>query len=80
MNADKPTCEAAARLLSPEMAPFMRLLADERSRTLEHLAEAPAEVVGKLQGRAQAFKAIMDFVESAPAALTKMAGRKAHVE
>lgn len=67
--------EAANRLRAPEFTPFIGWLARERDEVLEHLALAPAEHIGRLQGDAARLKKILDLIEGAPAALDRMAGQ-----
>ena len=66
--------EAVNRLRAPEFKPFLDWLAVERCAVLEHMAVAPPEHIGRLQGDAGRLKKILDLIEGAQAALGRTVG------
>jgi hypothetical protein len=62
----KPTnqvYEAAMKLLSPEMKPFLEWLEAERMEALELGSMAKLDVVQVVQGQAQGYKRVLDVVK-----------------
>lgn len=71
MNPTKQAYEAAAKLQSPEMKPFLDWLMEERARDLEFLSVAKPEITQVLQGRTQAFGQIIGIIQESRDILEK---------
>ena len=74
MKINRQVYEAALRLQSPEMVPFLNWIRTERQGILEKLTTAPAEVLPILQGEARQLGAILNLVESARVELDRNEG------
>lgn len=65
MKADRKVVEAAARMNTLELAPFVVYLRETRAEYLELLTTAPESHLLILQGKAQAVTQILDVIDTA---------------
>ena len=68
----KQVYEAALRLRSPELKPFLDWVRKERAETMEMLTAAPESSLQKLQGKAQCLGSVLRLVEDAQVHLERM--------
>ena len=76
INPSIAVLKAVLVLKSPELAPFTGWLRQELGVTLELLTTAPESNLQVLQGKAQVLASILNLIETAPAVLNKLEGRK----
>ncbi len=71
MKPSTQVYEAAMKMLSPEMRPFLEWIEAERTEALELGSMAKPDVVQVIQGQAQALKRVLEVVRVSREVLEK---------
>lgn len=62
MKPSNQVYEAAHKMLSPELKPFLEWIEAERAETLELLSVAKPEIAQVMQGQTQSMKRILEVI------------------